>query len=813
MRELKALLEPRSVAVIGASPRPGALGQRVVANLHAAGFSGPVYPVHPRHASVQRIPAYRSVSDLPTSPDLAIVCTPPPLVAEQLRLLGEKGIRMAIVLARDPDGAAAGTPFKRSIEAVARASGLRWLGPTSAGVLVPRLGLNAGWIDAMPKAGKLALVSQSSSVAASALAWANERGIGFSCVVTLGDSGDVDVADLLDLLVADGRTQAILLYLDGIADGRKFMVSARAAARLKPVVVLWADSPAASDAGELPRVDHNAVCRAAFERAGLLQVSGMGDWFDAVETLGYGRRPVGDRLSILANGQGPAMLAQHPLTGQHPVHPPGEDVLAALTKILPAGVAAGTPLNLGVDADGARYEAAMDILLAQDAADALLIIVAPTRPAARRGIAEAIIRVAKARGRAMLVGWLGERAEAAILALFAAAEISLFDSPEKAAQAYLHLVRFRRGLEALRQIPERRGAGPSGDGELRLSDDSESVELLRAYGAISSTILRDESRLDDEAAGRVLAAFDLPAAAPSGRVLRRIPLRLTIGNDGVFGRAIAATVGSRHWILLPALNAELAAVPALQIGAEIGRVCEEAPAVDAVIEVLVRVAEMIVSFPEIVAGEISAFDWDGVALYPRASRIWVAAYERGATHLAVHPYPRETEERIPLRDGRVALVRPLRPADDLDLINELLANVSSDDLFLRYCRVLKEVPPEVVAKMTRVDYDREMVFIALCADASGRPQALGVVEAFASPDNDEAEFSILLRSDLKGTGLGKRLMQKIIAYCRGRKIRYVVGLVLRENQAMRGLATHLGFATRRDPDDDMVTMTLHLPVG
>lgn len=811
MKELKALLEPKSVAVIGASLRLGALGQRVVANLHAAGFAGPVYPVHPRHASVQRIPAYRSVAELPTTPELAIVCTPPALVAEQLRLLGEKGTRAVIVLARDPDGTAAGTPFKQSLAAVARANGLRWLGPSSAGVQLPRLGLNAGWLDTMPKAGKLALVSQSSSVAASALAWASERGIGFSCAVTLGDSGDVDVADLLDLLAADGRTQAILLYLDSITDGRKFMVSARAAARLKPVVLLWADSPAADATGEPPRVDQNAVCRAAFERAGLLQVSRMGDWFDAVETLGYGRRPVGERLSILSNGQGPALLAQHPLAGRHPVNPLGEDVLAALAKILPAGVTAGAPLNLGVDADGARYEAAMNVLLGQDAADALLIIVAPTRPTARRGIAEAIARVAKARGRAMLVGWLGGQPDAEVHALFATAEISLFDSPEQAAQAYLHLVRFCRGLEALRQIPERRGGGSSEDGKLRLSDDSESVEFLRAYGAISSAILRDETRLDDAAADRVLAAFGWPAAAPSERALRRIPLRLTIGNDAVFGRAIEAAVGSRRWTLLPALNAELAAAPAAELGAEIGRVCEASPAVEVVVAALVRIAEMIVSFPEIVAGEIAAFDWDGASLHPRAPRLWVTAHERGAAHLAVHPYPRETEEQVTLRDGRVALLRPLRPSDDLDLINGLLAQVSADDLFLRYCRVLKEVPPEVVAKMTRVDYDREMVFVALCADTSGRPQALGVVDAFVSPDNDEAEFSILLRSDLKGTGLGKRLMQKIIAYCGERKIHRVVGLILRENHAMRGLATHLGFATRTDPDDDMVTMTLQLP--
>lgn len=809
MNKLRALLDPKSIAVVGASSRSAALGQRVVANLHCSGFTGPVLPVHPRHASVLRIHCYRSAADLPFVPDLAVVCTPPEQVAEQLRQLGERGVRAAIVMAHDPDGDAAATPFKEALEAAARPYGMRWLGPRSAGVQLPRTGLNASWLESIPPPGKLALVSQSSSIAASVVAWATGRGIGFSSVITLGDSCNIDAADVLDDLAADGRTQAILLYLDTITDGRKFMASARAVARLKPVVVLWGGSSAESAPGDDPVVAHDFVCKAAFQRSGLLQVSELGDWFDAVETLGYGRRPIGDRLAILSNGHGPARLARNVLSGKHALADLGELVCGEIGKLLPKELSPSNPLSLGVDADGARFEAVMTTLLKSDEVNALLVIVTPSRPQKNLEIAEAITRVAKSRGRMIMVCWLDGRVDASIRAVLATAEISLFDAPEKAAQAYLHLVRFRRSQEALRLVPERLGAG-SAPHDLRLSDDAESVEFLQAYGAISSAILGDEPLVSGASAQRVLAAFGFAAGqkgvAPDGTV----PLAIVVGNDRVFGRAIEASVGSRKWTLLPALNPELTAIPASELSGEIELVTGKVVPAAAIATALVQVADMIVDFPEIVGVSIRSCAWDGNRLQPTAPVLRVAAHERAHPHLAIHPYPRGAEEQITLRDGSRALVRPLRPADDVPLIEELLANVSRDDLFLRYCRVMKEIPPEIIAKMTRVDYDREMVFVALAAGTAGTPVALGLVDAFVSPDRREAEFAILLRSDLKGTGLGKLLMQKIISYCRERKIGRIVGFVLRENQGMRGLAARLEFATEINADEDMVTVALGL---
>ncbi len=821
MNELKALLQAQSVAVIGASAKPGALGHRVIDNLHRSGFTGAVLPVHPRHPTVLRIHCHRSVEALPFTPDLAIVCTPAQHVVEQMQLLGARGVRAAIVMAHDPDGEAAGTPLKQAIEEVAQRHGMRWLGPRSAGMQLPRTGLNASWMEFMPPPGKLALVAQSSSLAASVLSMAAARKIGFSTVVTLGDGGNVDESDLLDYLATDGRTQGVLLCLHKIIDGTKFMASARALARLKPVAVLWTELPGepARD-GRAPVVDHGLVCQAAFDRAGLLRVDHIGSLFDAAEMLSYSRGHVGDRLAIVCNGMGPALLAGALLDQQHHLVEFAEQVNEALKPLLPKGIAPANPLNLGVDAGAARYEAAMTALFKSNAADALLVIVTPCRSAHSDDIAAVIAKVAKSSGRTVMVAWLGGASED-VRSILALAEVPVFDVPVLATQHYLSMVRFRRAQEALKQIPDQCTVKPPSptDHELGLSDEAESLEYLHAYGQISTAIMEDRAEISGAQALAVLAAVGLhgitsmpddPAPTQPSRAHQIIPLRIKVGDDPAFGRAIEASVGSQKWTLLPALNTELARRPSAALRAELELLSSSTLTPESVASVLHQVADLLVGFREIVGLEILDFVWDGVELHPRDPRIWVKEIPRGHRHLSIQPYPMETEEKIVLRDGRVVLLRPLRPDVDIPLLAELLANVATDDLFMRFAKVIQGIPPEVIAKMARVDYDREMGFVALTAGPDGNLVLLGVVDAFVMPDHSEAEFSILLRSDLKRSGLGTALMRKIISYCSGRDIKSLVGMILKKNQGMRGLASHLGFSTEADPDDDMVTVTLPL---
>ena len=812
MKSLQLLLEPKSIAVIGASVRSGAIGNSVIANLHRGGYAGPVLPVHPKHSSVLRIHCYRTVDDLPIVPDLAIVCTPAALAAGYIEQLGKRGTRAAIVMSGDFDGCRPDTPFKSALTAAAKPQGLRWLGPESAGLQVPRLGLNASSIDPMASPGTLALVSQSSSVAASAVAWATARGIGFSKVVTTGNSGDIGICDMLDYLAADEETRAILLYVDELTDGRRFMTAARGAARLKPVVVLKS-KPAAAGAAEVQEVDYDAVCDAAFRRSGLLRVNEIGDWFDAVASLGY-RRTHGERLAIICNGAGPGQLAAGALADARHLGDLAPETVTRLRALVPKGTPIGNPLDIGRDADARRVEEVMKVLAASGDSDALLVIVTPGTRATSEEMAQATAQAVKSGGRPVFACWLGGAVNSTIQTVLASSQVPLYETPERAARAFLHLVRFRRNQESLKQLPESRRPGPGAESELRLSDEAESTELLRAYGAISRAVLEERSELDEAETVCVLAAHGFqPAQAGIGAGVQ-IPLEIITANDRAFGRVIRLTIGHLQKVVLPPLNSELAAEALAELQPALAR-CVAVPLPgEAWKQMLVRFADLIVTFPEIVGACIPFLSWDGNELQPAGTRLWVAAHRRSQRHLAVQPYPREYEELTALRDGRTALIRPLRPDEDIPLFQELLAHTEHDDLFLRFCTNfpadIKGIPPQILASLVRPDYDRQMTFIAVAAGKDGQPEALGVVDAFASADHAEAEFAVLIRSDLKGGGLGKILMHKIIRYCRERQIDTLFGIVLRDNHGMLRLATRLGFATKNE--HDMVRVSLALTV-
>ena len=315
VRNLGKLFAPRSVALIGASDRPGSLGATLLRNLTAGGFGGAIHPVNPNHTELAGLRVVASVADLAAAPDLAVICTPPATVPGIIRQLGEKGTRAAVVLsaglasARDERGRS----LKQAMLDAAHPYLLRSLGPNSAGLLAPGLGLNASVAHSGALSGRIAFVSQSGALMTGVLDRARSRGIGFSHFIALGDSADVDLGDVLDYLASDGATSSILLYVEHLRHARKFMSAARAAARSKPTLVLKAGRvpggvrAAASESGSLAAMDD--VFDAAIRRAGMLRVFTTEQLFAAVETLAHARPLHGERLAIVANGAGPGVLA------------------------------------------------------------------------------------------------------------------------------------------------------------------------------------------------------------------------------------------------------------------------------------------------------------------------------------------------------------------------------------------------------------------------------------------------------------------------------------------------------------------------
>jgi len=501
IRNLEALFQPRSIAVIGASDRPGSVGSVVLRNLKGGGFYGAIWPVNRRHAMVDAAPAWQDVASLPGVPDLAVICTPAHTVPDLIGELGRKGVRAAIVMTaglKQPVGE--GGTLEQAMLAAAQPYLLRILGPNCIGLLVPGIGLNASFAPGNALPGKLAFVTQSGALATAMLDWANGRGIGFSHFISLGDSADVDFGDALDYLGSDSRTRAVLMYAESLQAGRKFMSAARAAARNKPVIVVKAGRApdgaraAASHTGALAGSD--VVFDAAVRRAGMLRVETLEALFDAAETLAHPHPQRGERVAIVTNGGGAGVLAADAIAlGGGKLAQLDEATMAALNQCLPATWSHGNPVDLTAESPVQRYQDALRILLAAPEVDSVLFVHAPTALVPAADIAAACLPLVEHALKPVLACWLGGPTVAAARASWSAAGIACFNTPERAVAAWLQLVMHARNQLALQQIPpaslteftpQRQRAQELIDTAIREGQDwldaVQSMELLQAYG-------------------------------------------------------------------------------------------------------------------------------------------------------------------------------------------------------------------------------------------------------------------------------------------------------------------------------------------
>ena len=279
-RNLDKMFEPRSVALIGASSKPGTVGYTMAKNLIEGGFDGNIYFVNPHRAEIEGRPCWNTIEALPEAPDLALIATPPETVPGVIDELGRKGTRAVCIVTAGIRGELA----QRMLDA-AKPYVLRIIGPNGIGILLPIIGVNGSFAHIAPIPGDLVFLSQSGAIITSVLDWAVGHGVGFSQMVSIGDTSDVDLGDLLDYFAGDVKSRAILVYLESITNARKFMSAARRAARAKPVIVIKAGrhaesaKAAASHTGALAGAD--LVYEAAFRRAGLLRVYELDELFDA----------------------------------------------------------------------------------------------------------------------------------------------------------------------------------------------------------------------------------------------------------------------------------------------------------------------------------------------------------------------------------------------------------------------------------------------------------------------------------------------------------------------------------------------------
>ena len=505
---LQGALVPRSVALIGASSRSGALGTYVLDNLVGGGFKGQIYPVNPKYPELAGRTCYARVADLPQAPDLVVVVTPPRTVPDLIDDCAARGARAVLVISSGfADAGDAGRQLHEEAVARARAQGVRLLGPHCLGIMRPDIGLNATYARTAAQPGSVALVSQSAAIVAALLDFSQTAGFGFSSVISTGAGSDVEFSEILDFLAIDGATRSIILYVEGVHDARSFLSSVRAAASVKPVVVLKVgrhlegSKAGMSHTGAL--VGDDAVFDAALRRAGAIRVDNYFDMLSAAEVLAAGRFPrpdPGNRLAIITNGDGPGVLAAD-VAARNEVALAGlsADTVAALDQLLPVTWSRGNPVDVMRDADAERYAKACERVLADPGNDGVLVLFAPTLALGAEDTARALLPIAQASDKPVISAWLGGDDARRGRAIFDAAGMATASSPERGVEAFSYLSKFVRGRQMRLQVPPPQVA----EFETEAAEARRIIE--RASGAGHAT-------LDERASKALLAAFGIDTA-------------------------------------------------------------------------------------------------------------------------------------------------------------------------------------------------------------------------------------------------------------------------------------------------------------
>lgn len=513
LSDVDQLFTPKVVAVFGVSDGEGSVGGRVYRNLLAGGCKGECFAINPKYEQVAGRPCYKSLNELDRLVDLALIAIPAEKVPDVIDQCGEYGVKAAVVhSAGFGEQGERGSALQDKLVETARRNRIRVLGPNTLGVMRPQHGLNASFGNEPARRGNVALVSQSGAVCTAMLDWTGSRQLGFSAVVSLGAAADVDFGDILDYLALDIHTRCILLYVEGIRDARRFISGLRAAARLKPVIVIMAGRQSAGSRAARSHtgawVGSAEVFRAVMERAGAVQVDSIDQLFAAAQVFSAHKRMASDRVAIVTNGGGPGVLAADCAVerGLNLAELTAE-TRRKLEAALPDKWSHGNPIDVMGDTTPERYQAAVDACLADPGVDGVLAILAPLALTDSARVAKLVIDSEKRNPKPVLTCWMGEASVAEAQKLFAENGIPTFSFPDVAVEAMSYLAAYRRNQKLLMQSP-----GPFSE---RRSPDVEGARLI-----IEGVMAEGHKTLGAIEAKAVLSAFQIPTAHA---VLARTP--------------------------------------------------------------------------------------------------------------------------------------------------------------------------------------------------------------------------------------------------------------------------------------------------
>jgi acetyltransferase len=493
----EGFFKPKAVVVVGASREEGKVGFSIVKNLIQAGFPGPIYPVNPKAGEILGLTCYPDIREAPAGADLAVLVIPPKACLPALEACAAKGIGSAIVISAGfKEVGGEGAELEKALRARVRELGVRVVGPNCLGVIDTKSRLNATFSAGMPPVGEIGFFSQSGALCTAILDWAIGNSVGFSKFISLGNKADTSEVDFIEALAADPETRVIIGYIEGVEDGRRFMQAARAASRVKPLIIVKSGGTAAgaraasSHTGTLAGSEKALI--AAFRQSGVVRAESLEELFNFARAFASQPLPRGPHLGIVTNAGGPGIIAADAVERSSVALAAfAPETIERLRKALPPTAALYNPVDVIGDARQDRYQSALEAVAADPNVDGVLALTTPQAMTENDKFAEVVGQAAKKSGKPFFTAFMGEASLAKARAVLQDYGIPQYPYPEPAVRTFEAMVRHRR-WQVYAPAPPREFAVDRGrvalailqarrDGRVELGE-REAREVVAAYG-------------------------------------------------------------------------------------------------------------------------------------------------------------------------------------------------------------------------------------------------------------------------------------------------------------------------------------------
>ena len=866
MNSLDVFFAPKTVALIGASDRPGSLGRTLLWNLISHPFGGTVYPVNPKHQNVLGIKSYKNIQEIAEKIELAVIATPAHTVLDIVRQCAEFGVKgVLIVSAGFKETGKSGFALEEQILQVARTAQMRIIGPNCLGIMSPATNFNATFASGMAKTGKVAFLSQSGALCSAILDWSFTQNWGFSAFVSLGSMLDIGWADLIYYLGDDPQTGSIIIYMESIVDARSFLSAAREVALTKPIIVIKAGrtqaaaKAAASHTGSLSGSDQ--VLDAAFARCGVLRVDSIEELFNMAELLAKQPKPSGRRLSIITNAGGPGVLATDALiAGGGELSLLSPNSLERLNQVLPAYWSKANPIDILGDATAERYCQVIEIIAQDPNTDGILVILTPQDMSDPTRCAQEIVQLTKNfPAKPLLCCWMGGKAIASGEDILNRANIYTAPYPDIAARLFNLMWQYSANLDLLYETPTAGNFKQIDHKAIRqiislaqsagrtLLTEWESKEILKAYGfAVISTELADSPnraveisqamgypvvlklnshtishkssvggvKLNLSNAEQVIKAYgDIEQAVDSAdfQGVSIEPMQLQRGFELILGSSIDSQFGpvllfGSGGTMVEILQDTALGLPPLN-STLARRMIEKTKISRALQKIDLNQLELLlVRFSQLVVEQSAIAEIDINPLLALDSEFLVLDARivlcENRAPLSIRAYLDQYIESWQLADGTEIILRPIKPEDEPSVIR-FYQNISSESFYCRYFHLIKRQKMISHQRLARICFIDYDREISLVALSNQ-----GEIWAIANLSKPEGKFALLVSDQYQGKGIGRKMLSNLLLIAKAEGLKSISGEILQNNLAMQTLCQKLGFTFLKDEDIVLVTKDL-----